>query len=289
MTAVNIGLAATVKSGDRVVLHGPAWPNPANAARLGGATLSNLDLDHPRDGSFSLDLARLDTLLADARAFILNSPNNPTGWTASLAELTALLDMCRHHGVWLISDEVYSRLIYDDRSAAPSLLDIATPDDCVFVCNCFSKAWAMTGWRLGWMVIPDGTRDAIAEIVEVTQSGSPPFTHASALAALADSGFVAAFRAHCAQGRAMALAVLQGLNGIRLAPPDGAFYAFIAVDGLTDSLDLALRLVHDHGVALAPGIAFGPGGEGYLRLCFAQAGPHMERAMQRLRTGLQSR
>ncbi len=289
MTAVNVALSATVRAGDRVVLHGPAWPNPANAARLRGATLSNLDLDQAPDGSFSLDLARLDTLLAGARAFILNSPNNPTGWTASLAELTAILDMCRHYGVWLISDEVYSRLIYDDRPAAPSLLDIAAPDDRVIVCNSFSKAWAMTGWRLGWMVIPDGTRDAIAEIVEVTQSGSPPFTQAGATAALADSGFVAAFRAHCAQGRAMALAGLEGLNGIRLAPPDGAFYAFIAVDGLTDSLDLALRLVHDHGVVLAPGIAFGPGGEGYLRLCFAQAGPRMERAMQRLRTGLQAR
>ncbi len=289
MTAVNVALSATVKSGDRVVLHGPAWPNPANAARLRGATLANLDLDSAPDGSFTLDLDRLDTLLHGARAFILNSPNNPTGWTATLEELTAILAMCRRHGVWLISDEVYSRLIYSDRPAAPSLLDIADPDDRVIVCNSFSKAWAMTGWRLGWMVLPAGARDAVAEIVEVTQSGSPPFAQAGAIAALADTAFVDRFRAHCEQGRAMALAGLEGLNGIRLAPPDGAFYAFIGVDGLTDSLDLALRLVRDHGVALAPGIAFGPGGEGYLRLCFAQARPRMERAMARLRAGLQSR
>ncbi len=289
MTAVNVALAATVKFGDRVVLHGPAWPNPANAARLRGATLSNLDLDQAPDGSFSLDLARLDALLAGARAFILNSPNNPTGWTATAAELAAILDLCRHHGVWLISDEVYSRLIYTDGPAAPSLLDIATPTDRVIVCNSFSKAWAMTGWRLGWLVLPEGASDAIAEIVEVTQSGSPPFAQAGAVAALADTGFVTDFRAHCAAGRDMALAGLDGLNGIRLSPPDGAFYAFIGVDGLTDSLDLALRLVHEHGVALAPGIAFGPGGEGYLRLCFAQAPARMERAMHRLRAGLQSR
>ena len=289
MTAVNVALAATVKSGDRVVLHGPAWPNPANAARLRGATLSNLDLDQAPDGSFSLDLDRLDTLLAGARAFILNSPNNPTGWTATAAELAAILDLCRHHGVWLISDEVYSRLIYTNAPAAPSLLDIATPTDRVIVCNSFSKAWAMTGWRLGWLVLPEGTSDAVAEIVEVTQSGSPPFAQAGAVAALADTGFVTEFRAHCAAGRDMALAGLDGLNGIRLAPPDGAFYAFIGIDGLTDSLDLALRLVHEHGVALAPGIAFGPGGEGYLRLCFAQAPARMERAMQRLRAGLQAR
>lgn len=289
MTAVNVALAATVRSGDKVVLHGPAWPNPANAARLRGATLSNLDLDQAPDGSFSLDLARLDALLAGARAFILNSPNNPTGWTATATELSAILDLCRHHGVWLISDEVYSRLIYTDGPAAPSLLDIATPTDRVIVCNSFSKAWAMTGWRLGWLVLPEGASDAVAEIVEVTQSGSPPFAQAGAVAALADTGFVTDFRAHCAAGRDMALAGLDGLNGIRLSPPDGAFYAFIGVDGLTDSLDLALRLVHEHGVALAPGIAFGPGGEGYLRLCFAQARPRMERAMHRLRAGLQSR
>ena len=289
MTAVNVALAATVRAGDRVVLHGPAWPNPANAARLRGATLDNIDLDASPDGSFNLDLDRLDALLAGARAFVLNSPNNPTGWTATSNELRAILTLCRRHGVWLISDEVYSRLIYDDRPAAPSLLDIADPDDRVIVCNSFSKAWAMTGWRLGWMVLPEGARDAVAEIVEVTQSGSPPFAQAGAQAALADTAFVDRFRAHCAEGRAMALAGLEGLNGIRLAPPDGAFYAFIGVDGLTDSLDLALRLVRDHGVALAPGIAFGPGGEGYLRLCFAQARPRMERAMHRLRAGLQSR
>ena len=289
MTAVSVALAATVRAGDRVVLHGPAWPNPANAARLRGAIVDNLDLDAAPDGSFSLDVGRLETLLTGARAFVLNSPNNPTGWTATLEELTTVLDMCRRLGVWLISDEVYSRLIYDDRPAAPSVLDIATADDRVIVCNSFSKAWAMTGWRLGWMVIPDGTRDAIAEIVEVTQSGTAPFAQAGAIAALADTDFVDRFRTHCAEGRAMALAGLDGLNGIRLAPPDGAFYAFIGVDGLTDSLDLALRLIHDHGVALAPGIAFGPGGEGYLRLCFAQARPRMERAMHRLRAGLQAR
>ena len=147
----------------------------------------------------------------------------------------------------------------------------------------------MTGWRLGWMVVPEGARDAISEIVEVTQSGSPPFAQAGGTAALADEDFVTRFRAHCAEGRAMAVEGLAGLPGIRLAPPDGAFYAFMGVEGLADSLQLALRLVHDHGVALAPGIAFGAGGEGYLRLCFAQARPRMERAIGRLRDGLRPR
>jgi aspartate/methionine/tyrosine aminotransferase len=289
MTAVNVALSATLRAGDRVVLHTPAWPNPANAARLRGATLDALPLDALPDGSFRLDLDRLAAKLAGARAFVLNSPNNPTGWTATRAELEAILGLCREHGAWLISDEVYSRLVYDGSKAAPSLLDVAEPEDRVIVCNSFSKAWAMTGWRLGWMVLPEGARDAVAEVVEVTQSGSPPFSQAGALAALADTEFVARFREHCRVGRQLAMDGLAGLNGVRIAPPDGAFYAFIGVDGLADSLELALRLVHEHGVALAPGSAFGEGGEGYLRLCFAQARPRMERAMQRLRAGLQER
>jgi len=289
MTAVNVALSATVRAGDRVVLHTPAWPNPANAARLRGADLDVLPLDPLPDGGFRLDMDRLAAKLAGARAFVLNSPNNPTGWTATLDELTTILALCRQLGVWLISDEVYSRLVYDNSDAAPSVLDVAGPEDRVIVCNSFSKAWAMTGWRLGWMVVPEGARDAIAEVVEVTQSGSPPFSQAGALAALADTGFVGRFREHCREGRQLAVDGLAGLNGVRIAPPDGAFYAFIGVDGLTDSLDLSLRLVHDHGVAVAPGSAFGEGGVGYLRLCFAQARPRMERAMQRVRAGLQAR
>lgn len=289
MTAVSVAMASIVRAGDRVVLHTPAWPNPANAALLRGAAVDALPLDPQPDGSFRLDLDRLAGKLHGARALVLNSPNNPTGWTATLAELQSVLDLCRLHGVWLISDEVYSRLVYDGAPAAPSLLDVAGPDDRVMVCNSFSKAWAMTGWRLGWLVLPRGARDQVAEVVEVTQSGTAPFAQAGALAALADAGFVDRFRAHCAIGRGLALDGVAGLNGVRLAVPPGAFYAFIGVDGLTDSLGLALRLVREHGVAVAPGSAFGEGGEGHLRLCFAQRPERMERAMHRLREGLRAR
>jgi len=289
MTAVNVALAAVVRAGDRVVLHTPAWPNPANATLLRGASVDALPLDALPDGRFRLDMDRLAAKLPGARAMVLNSPNNPTGWTATRAELTAILDLCRTHGVWLISDEVYSHLVYDGTETAPSLLDVADPSDRVMVCNSFSKAWAMTGWRVGWMVLPAVARDQVAEIVEVTHSGVAPFVQAGAIAALADDAFVGDFRAYCAIGRQLALEGLAGLNGIRLAAPDGAFYAFIGVDGLQDSLALALSLVHDHGVALAPGSAFSEAGEGYLRLCFAQAPARIERAMHRLRAGLQAR
>ncbi len=293
MAAVSVALQSIVRPGahpaDRVILHTPAWPNPGNAALLRGAQVDGLVLDALPDGRFRMDLDRLGAMLPGARAFILNSPNNPTGWTASIEELQAILDLCRRHGVWLISDEVYSRLVYDGRAAAPSLLDIAAPDDRVIVCNSFSKTWAMTGWRLGWMVVPAGARDAVAEVVEVTHSGTAPFAQLGALAAVADAGFVDRFRAHCAEGRRLATEGLAGLNGVRLAAPDGAFYAFIGVEGVTDSLALALRLVEQHGVAVAPGSAFGPGGEGFLRLCFAQSTSRMAEAMERLRAGLQAR
>ncbi len=287
MAAVSVALAATVRAGDRVVLHSPVWPNIANAVRLRGATLDDLHLATEPDGTFRLDLDRLDAMLRGARAFILNSPNNPTGWTATRDELQAILEMTRRHGVWLISDEVYSRLIYDGTQAAPSLLDVAEPNDRVIVCNSFSKAWVMTGWRLGWLVLPEGTRDAVTEIVEVVHSGVAPFIQQAGIAAIHDRQAVERFRAYCAAGRALASQAFYGVNFVRYAAPPGAFYAFLGVEGLTDSLGLAMKLVTHHRVAVAPGMAFGTAGEGFLRVCFAQSAERMERAMQRLRDGIQ--
>ncbi|MSP00961.1 MAG: aminotransferase class I/II-fold pyridoxal phosphate-dependent enzyme [Acetobacteraceae bacterium] len=288
MAAITIALAATVRAGGRVVIHSPSWPNVANALLLRGAEVDVLDLDHDEAGTFRLDLNRLDQKMAGARAFILNSPNNPTGWTASTEELRAILAIARRHGAWLISDEVYARLIYDERPAAPSLLDIAEPDDRVIVCNSFSKTWIMTGWRLGWIVVPEGLRNSFGEIVEATHSGVAPFTQRAGLAAIGEIETVTRFRAHCAKGRELVGQALTGLNGVRYAAPDGAFYAFVGIEGLTDSLALAKTLVEKHKVAVAPGVAFGASGEGYLRICFAQSADLMERAMTRLRQGLRS-
>ena len=286
MAALSIALAAILRPGDRVVVHNPLWPNIGNAVRLRGGELDPIDLVADQDGRFRLDLDRLDAMLHGARAFILNSPNNPTGWTATRDELQAILDIARRHHAWLISDEVYSRLVYTGPPAAPSLLDVAAPDDRVMVCNSFSKAWVMTGWRLGWLVVPQGASDAVVEIVEVTHSGVAPFIQQAGIAALQDAGGVERFRTHCATGRALASQALDGINGIRYAAPDGAFYAFVGVEGLADSMDLALKLVANHRVAVAPGVAFGAAGEGFLRVCFAQSAERMERAMQRLRDGI---
>lgn len=287
MAAVTIALNTIVSAGQKVVLHGPLWPNIENAAHLRGAIVETIDLT-PTEAGFRLDLDRLDQMLIGARVFVLNSPNNPTGWTATTEDLHAILGIARRRGVWLISDEVYSRLVYDDRAAAPSLLDVAEPDDMVMVCNSFSKAWVMTGWRLGWLVVPEGYRERIADIVEAIHSGVAPFVQRAGIAAIRDQAVVADIRAHCAMGRQHVAEALAGLNGVRYASPPGAFYAFVGIEGLTDSLALALKLVRDHGVAVAPGVAFGPAGEGSLRICFANHPDRLSRAMMRLREGLRT-
>ena len=288
MAAITVAMASVVRAGHRVVIPGPLWPNIANAVRLRGAVAEMLDLDPLPDGGFHLDLGRVDTMMEGARAVVLNSPGNPTGWTATEAELRAILEIARRHGAWVISDEVYSRLVYDGRAAAPSMLDIAEPDDRVIVCNSFSKTWVMTGWRLGWLVVPEGTQEQVVDIVEAIHSGVAPFIQHAGVAAVGDTETMERFRIHCATGRDLATQALTGLNGVRYRPPVGAFYAFLAIDGLTDSLDLAKKLVTRHGVAVAPGVAFGSAGEGWLRVCFAQSAPLMERAKQRLRDGIRA-
>ena len=288
MAGLSVAMAAVIRNGDRVVVHGPVWPNIANAAHLKGAIVQRIDLDLQPDGAFRLDLDRLDTLMAGSRAFIVNSPGNPTGWTADDHELRAIREICHRHGAWLISDEVYSRLVYDGRPAAPSVLDVAEPHDRIIICNSFSKTWRMTGWRLGWLVVPEGTHEVFANILEVVHSGVAPFIQHAGVAAIGDTRAVDQFRAYCAAGRALAGEALKGLNGVHYRPPTGAFYAFVAVDGLHDSFDLAKKLVTRHGVAVAPGAAFGSAGEGWLRVCFAQSASLMERAMQRLRDGLRA-
>jgi aspartate aminotransferase len=288
MAAISVAMTAILRAGHRVVLHSPAWPNIASAARLRGALVEQIDLDVQEDGGFGLNLDKLDAMMEGTRAFVLNTPGNPTGWTASETELRAIREIANRHGAWIISDEVYSRLVYDGHAAAPSMLDIAEADDRIIICNSFSKTWKMTGWRLGWMVVPEAASEAIVDIVEAVHSGVAPFTQRAGVAAIADTESVEAFRAYCATGRDLASQALAGLNGIRYQPPDGAFYAFLAVEGLDDSLDLAKKLVTRHGVAVAPGVAFGSAGEGWLRVCFAQSATLMERAMQRLRDGLRA-
>ena len=285
MAAVSVVMAALMRPGDRLVHVTPAWPNSGNAARMRHAEVEEFPLTPRQGGGFDLDMERLAERMVGARALFVNSPSNPTGWTATRAELAAVLELCRAAGAWLIADEVYGRLVYEGERA-PSVLDVATPQDRVMVVGSFSKTWAMTGWRVGWVVVPEGARDAITELVEITHSGVAPFVQAGAVAALADTAFAADFQRYCAAGRALTADALSGVPGVRYASPPGAFYAFLGVDGLTDSIGFATRLVTERGVAVAPGGAFGEGGEGFLRLCFAQSPERLQRALGRLVEGL---
>lgn len=286
MAALNVAFSALLRPGDVAAVVSPSWPNPVNLARTRGATVREVVLTRGENG-FALDLGALEDALVGARLLFLNSPNNPTGWCASDADLAAILALCRKHGVWLISDDVYSRLVFDGREAAPSILDHAESGDRVIVCNSFSKAWAMTGFRVGWLVVPDGVRDEIGELIEITHSGVAPFTQRAACAALSDEAFVRTFRAYCARGREIVdAAFADAPPWLRYRSPAATFYAFLRIEGLADSGALAMRLVQQHRIAVAPGGAFGAGGEGYIRLCFAQDARRLEQAVARLKQSL---
>ncbi|QHC97666.1 aminotransferase class I/II-fold pyridoxal phosphate-dependent enzyme [Pseudomonas sp. R84] len=287
MAAINVAFAALLREGDSAVLISPAWPNPGNLAALKGVNVREVALDAGEHG-FTLDLHALEVALPGARVLFLNSPNNPTGWTASREQMQAILTLCRRYGVWIISDEVYSRLTYDGSRSAPSMLEFATDQDRLVVCNSFSKAWAMTGYRVGWLVVPTGQREKLGELIELTHSGVAPFVQMAALAALQDSVFVDSFRDYCRTGREIVCSALADVPGVTCHVPDAALYAFIRLEGVTDSLALAMALVQRHGVAIAPGSAFGSAGEGFIRICFAQKPELLRRAMTRLARGLEA-
>jgi aspartate aminotransferase len=285
MTAIMIAMQVLVDPGDRVVLVGPVWPNAGAAVRVMGGAAHQVPLDFGANG-WRLDLDRLfDTCTPNTRALFVNSPNNPTGWMMTRAEQEAVLAFCRDRGIWIMADEVYGRIVYD-RALAPSFLEIAEADDLLLAVNTFSKNWAMTGWRVGWLIHPEAFAKPYADLIEFNTSGTPAFLQRGCIAALEHGeDFVAAMVARCAEGRDIVDAHIKSWPGVRYRSPEAAFYAFFAPgdgSGMTESLAFAKDLVRRAGVGLAPGTAFGPEGEGWLRLCFAREAASLEQAMQRL-------
>ncbi len=223
------------------------------------------------------------------RVLLVNAPNNPTGWTLTRAEQQAILDHCRRTGTWIVADEVYERIWFGDGIAAPSFADIAGPDDRLVVAHSFSKSFLMTGWRLGWLVAPETLVPTIGKLIEFNTSCTPVFVQRAGLAALARAeAFVPALVERLRRCRDTLLPRLAGLPGVEVACPAGGMYAFLRVDGETDSLGFAKRLVTDHGLGLAPGEAFGDEAQGWLRWCFASRDPaRLERGVERLSRALQ--
>ena len=202
---------------------------------------------------------------------------------AERGELEAIFAFCRQHGIWMISDDVYARLVYDGRTLAPSVVELAEPDDRVIIINSFSKSWNMTGWRLGWLTAPPDLLLSLAKLTEYNIAGPATFVqHAGIVALREGEAHVARSRAAFEERRDLVYRRLSALNRIGMVKPKGAFYAFFSVEGETDSLALTKRFLHDAGVGLAPGTAFGDVGEGYLRLCFAASPALLNEAIDRL-------
>jgi len=278
VTALMLAMQMLAGAGDEVVAVVPVWPNLTAQPAILGARVTRVSLrpGHGKDsGVWKLDL---DELLAAVthrtRVLLVNAPNNPTGWTLTRGEQQTIVEHCRRTGTWIVADEVYERIYFGGAASAPSFLDVTTPDDRLVVAHSFSKSFLMTGWRLGWLVLPRGSMDAAGKLLEFNSSCAPVFIQRGGQAALAMAdAFVPALVARLQAGRDRLVAGLQALPGVTVATPPGGMYAFFRVEGQDDSLVFAKHLVAAHGLGLAPGVAFGAEGEGWLRWCFASRVP----------------
>jgi aspartate/methionine/tyrosine aminotransferase len=287
MMGVNIALQCVCEPGDNVIVISPMWPNIFQAVRGIGAEPRFVRLNGGANGEpWTLDLDHLFAA-ADKRtkAIFWASPSNPTGWIMSQAEQRAVLDFTRKRGIAIISDEVYTPIVYD--TPAPSMAAIAEPDDDVFVVNSFSKAWAMTGWRVGWLVHRQGLDTQMAEMAAYNNTGSAVFAQYGALEAITKGdAFVKWQLERCRNGLAIVEKFIESQNRISWSKPAGAFYGFLAVEGMTDSVAFAKRLLAEAKVGVAPGSAFGPKGDRdndrFIRICFAQDPTRLTEALARI-------
>ncbi|HEV2976834.1 MAG TPA: pyridoxal phosphate-dependent aminotransferase [Casimicrobiaceae bacterium] len=290
MSALMLSIEALVDPGDRVVCVTPLWPNLTEIPKILGAEVVRVALKFGREG-WQLDVDRLlDALTPGTRAVMVNSPNNPTGWTLARDHQQAILAHCRRHGIWIVADDVYERLYYAGVGCAPSFLDLAAPGDRLVSTNSFSKTWLMTGWRLGWIVAPPALMPDLGKLIEYNTSCSPVFVQRAGIAALRDGEATVVhtlerFRA----ARALLVDELASIEGVEAAPPPGAMYVFFRIAGVTDSLAFCKRLVREARLGLAPGSAFGPEGEGFVRWCFASSQDRLLDGVRRLRDFLSRR
>jgi aspartate/methionine/tyrosine aminotransferase len=270
MNAIMQAAQVLLEPGDEIIIPSPAWPNLREAVRIAGGVPVTVPYRRLPDGRFALPLADIEAALTPrTRVIMINSPSNPTGWTMPLSEMTALRDLARDRGLWILSDEVYAHFTYGNH-IAPSFLQICTEDDRLIVTNTFSKNWAMTGWRAGWVIYPSGLAPTFAKLGQYSTTSISTFVQHACIAALNEGdSFIRTMVDRCAEARAILVDGLSRLPGVTVAPPDGAFYLMARMGGDEPSLDFALRLLRDAKVGVAPGTAFGPEGEGLVRICFA--------------------
>ena len=284
VSALMLAMQMVLSPGDRVVAVTPLWPNIVEIPRILGAAVTRVPLEVAND-SWSLDVDRLVAALTpETRLCIINSPNNPTGWTIAPEALDAVLAHCRRHGIWLLCDDVYERLVHDPaRRSAPSVLARAEPEDRVISVNSFSKAWSMTGWRIGWIAGPAPLVADLTKVIEYNTSCIlEPVQRAATVALQQGEAEVDRLRAALRASRGQLVSGLRALPGTIVPEAGGAMYVFFRIAGHDDSLALAKRLVAEAGLGLAPGAAFGPEGEGWLRWCHAVAPARLDDGLRRL-------
>ena len=282
MQAIKLAIEAVTSPGDDVVFLSPAWPNFAASAELSGARAIAVPLNFEH-GKWQLDIAKLeDAITPKTRALFVNTPSNPTGWTASHDDLRAILDLARRNGLWIIADEIYALYHFSD-GRAPSFLDIMEGGDRILFVNSFSKNWSMTGWRVGWIVAPAEIGQVLENLIQYSTSGVAQFMQAGAVAAL-DRGddFIAENIAKASRSRDLLCDALIATNRVQTLKPDGAIYAFLKIDGVTDARRTALDIVDKTGVGLAPGTAFGEAGALFMRACFLRDPGQIATAAARL-------
>ncbi|KQS90796.1 MULTISPECIES: pyridoxal phosphate-dependent aminotransferase [unclassified Rhizobium] len=282
MQAIKLAIEAVTSPGDDMVFLSPAWPNFAASAELSGVKAIAVPLEFI-DGKWQLDIDKLEAAITPkTRALFVNTPSNPTGWTATHDDLRAILALVRKHGLWIMADEIYA-LYYYNGPRAPSFLDIMEEDERILFVNSFSKNWSMTGWRAGWIVAPPAIGQVLENLIQYSTSGVAQFIQAGATVAL-DEGdaFVAENVAKATLSRDLFCDALIATNRVETLKPDGAIYAFLKIDGVTDARRAALDIVDRTGVGLAPGTAFGAGGSLFMRACFLRDPGQIRTAAERL-------
>ena len=289
MQSIQLALDAVAGHGDEVVYLTPAWPNFAAAAGVAGAKAVPVSLDRSGNG-WTCDIEKLAGAITPAtKAIFINTPSNPTGWTADRETLVAILGLARERGLWIIADEIYALFHYGARRA-PSFLDVMDAGDRILFVNSFSKNWAMTGWRIGWLKVHPELQQVFENLIQYSTSGVPAFLQRGAIAAL-DEGdaFIASQVERAHQARDILCKRLLATGRVDLTPPAGAFYLFFRIDGVIDTRSAAFDIVDNANVGLAPGTAFGPGGEDYFRICFHRRLDQIEEAADRLARWIETR
>lgn len=283
MQSIALCVQALTEPGDEMIYLSPAWPNIISAIEIAGGRAVGLPLTFA-GGRWSLDMNALEAAVTPkTRALFINTPSNPTGWTATREDLAAILALARRHDLWILADEIYALYYYGADARAASFLDVMEPGDRVLFANSFSKNWSMTGWRVGWIVAPPETGQVFENLIQYSTSGVAQFMQRGAVAALDHGdGFVRENFERAAKSRDLLCDALIATNRVETLKPEGALYAFLKIDGITDSRQAAMDIVDRTGVALAPGSAFGKGGESFLRACFLRDPRQIEEAADRL-------